>query len=765
MRRGRRRRGLGRDDGLGETRAEVRDEFDDLLAGFVADAAKVAETGRRGGGEIGDGVDVLAFQNVQGAGGEVQGEDGRFRGGGVERLGAGGGVGRLGLSEAGFREGSVPGVAHFGGGVEALFGLAAQDSGEEAGEGLANVGIEEVGGDGDFVGDKLGSALAVAPARARAGRHLIEDEGGGKALGARVPAVAKGEEGLHVVRGAGADVVEGKTGEGEIEELEVELLGVFANADVVGLEIAMGDAFVLEEFQDVEQVVTEAFEEFAGETAIFGGGEFLFDVVELFEERSGGFGAEERVRVRGVADELGKLGAGAIEDGRQGQPLVVGEELVQLAQVGGGWLIREDQEGERAEREDVADLIPEVAVADGFGGDVNVGGFFEPILDVHGDGGGLRSGPDDAAGLPVEDLELRLRGLCAGDEDGLRAEGAVDDAASMGVAEGVGDLADEIDADVQGEAGAVLLEVVVETDFAGFVAEEDGWAEFVLGKGLSFEDVVMAEAAEDVVLAFGHLVDDAGIDGGLAGDDVDADAAGIVLERDVLGVPVLEPVVGAFGQEFLQLVVGDAAMALGGADAGFMEGFCETMDCGAIEERHVLLEAGGVAELEGGDDAGSVVAVALADADAVGVGEQVLQLWVGEEDEGLDEGEAVDAAGGLAFEEGFELLALAVGVEERVIDGLLAAVGLVVGPGAAVTTELALIALDFDEKEAARGGDEGVYFVDGAIVGDEGEVGPSVLGIAVGKRGAEVFEGLSFPGEGGFGDALPALWGKWHWFG
>jgi|SRR5580700_2034866 hypothetical protein len=48
-------------------------------------------------------------------------------------------------------------------------------------------------------------------------------------------------------------------------------------------------------------------------------------------------------------------------------------------------------------------------------------------------------------------------------------------------------------------------------------------------------------------------------------------------------------VVGAFG-EFLQLVVSDAAMSLGGADAGFVEGFGEAVDGGAIEERDVLLE-------------------------------------------------------------------------------------------------------------------------------------------------------------------------------
>ena len=82
--------------------------------------------------------------------------------------------------------------------------------------------------------------------------------------------------------------------------------------------------------------------------------------------------------------------------------------------------------------------------------------------------------------------------------------------------------------------------------------------------------------------------------------------------------------VGAFAEEFLQLVIADAAMALGGTDAGFIEGASELFDDGTVDEWDVLFEARRVAELEGGDDAGCVVAVALADADAVGVREQVL---------------------------------------------------------------------------------------------------------------------------------------------
>src|ERR1017187_33034 len=107
----------------------------------------------------------------------------------------------------------------------------------------------------------MGRALAVAPSGKRAGRHFVEDEGGGEALRAGVPAGAEGEEGLHVVRGAGTGVIEGQVGKREIEKLKVELFGVFADADVVRLEIVVGNAFVLEVFEDVEQVVAEAFEE------------------------------------------------------------------------------------------------------------------------------------------------------------------------------------------------------------------------------------------------------------------------------------------------------------------------------------------------------------------------------------------------------------------------------------------------------------------------------------------------------------------------
>ena len=75
----------------------------------------------------------------------------------------------------------------------------------------------------------------------------------------------------------------------------------------------------------------------------------------------------------------------------------------------------------------------------------------------------------------------------------------------------------------------------------------------------------------------------------------------------------------------------------------------------------------------------------------------------------------------------------------RGLSTVLAAVGLVIGPGATITAEFAFIALDFDEEEAAWGDEESVNFVYGAVVGDEGEVGPAEIGVAVGEAGAQEF--------------------------
>ena len=179
--------GLRRDGGLGEAGAEVADEFDDLFAGFVADAAEVAEAGGRGSDEFADRVDVLAFEDVLGAGRKVQRKDGRFGRGRINGECASGGVGHMRIGEAGLGKRSVPGGAHVSGGVKALGGETAERAGEKSREGLAHLGIEQIGRDGDLVRNEMGRALAIAPSGESAGGHFIEDDGGREPFGMGIP--------------------------------------------------------------------------------------------------------------------------------------------------------------------------------------------------------------------------------------------------------------------------------------------------------------------------------------------------------------------------------------------------------------------------------------------------------------------------------------------------------------------------------------------------------------------------------------------------
>jgi hypothetical protein len=53
------------------------------------------------------------------------------------------------------------------------------------------------------------------------------------------------------------------------------------------------------------------------------------------------------------------------------------------------------------------------------------------------------------------------------------------------------------------------------------------------------------------------------------------------------------------------------------------------------------------------------------------------------------------AAGWLVFQERFEFPALAIGVDERIIDGFGPAIGFVAGPGTAAATEFTFVTLYF----------------------------------------------------------------------
>ena len=176
------------------------------------------------------------------------------------------------LGPGGPGEDAAPGGEHLLGVVEAATIVPRQGLGEEGGHGLAQGGLEGLGIQADLVLDHRGVALAIAPHRQGAGGHLVEGDRGGEALGIGVPArgLAQGQEGVEVGHGAGADVLGRGVGQGEVEQHQVQLLALAheCDAEVLGLDVAMGHAFLLQPVDCLEQVLAEALEELEVQPAL-----------------------------------------------------------------------------------------------------------------------------------------------------------------------------------------------------------------------------------------------------------------------------------------------------------------------------------------------------------------------------------------------------------------------------------------------------------------------------------------------------------------
>jgi hypothetical protein len=81
----------------------------------------------------------------------------------------------------------------------------------------------------------------------------------------------------------------------------------------------------------------------------------------------------------------------------------------------------------------------------------------------------------------------------------------------------------------------------------------------------------------------------------------------------------------AFREHFLQLVVGDAMVALTGAHSRLLRRASESMNGGTVDGRNVLLLAGRGAELKRGDYARAVFAITLTNTDTVRLGKLVTE--------------------------------------------------------------------------------------------------------------------------------------------
>ena len=198
----------------------------------------------------------------------------------------------------------------------------------------------------------------------------------------------------------------------------------------------------------------------------------------------------------------------------------------------------EEVVGDRPQREDVGRLGRRLRVEQRLGGHVDGRLAIDQLLDVdRGAGGGLGLADAD---LPVEDLEPGDLGVGVHDQDALRRQRPVDDPLGVGVADGVGDLAEQLQPRAGRELRPPRRQVVVEPHRPGLVGEQQRRAELVVLVVAGVEDAGVVEALEDAELARRRPLHPLPLllAGGL-GDQVLPDPAEDARQRGVLGQPVL----------------------------------------------------------------------------------------------------------------------------------------------------------------------------------------------------------------------------------
>ena len=134
-------------------------------------------------------------------------------------------------------------------------------------------------------------------------------------------------------------------------------------------------------------------------------------------------------------------------------------------------------------------------------------------------------------------------------------------------------------------------------------------------------------------------------------------------------------------------------------------------------------------------------------------------LTVGKEDQWLNERAlAIFAEGPLAQKKAFEPLAFAVRKNQRTVVALLSTV-VFPHPVLGVSGDDTGAALDFDEEDPLRAGDQEIHFVDGAIIRHKLKIRPGYVGILRRETCVNKIERLLFPGEARRSNVLPVFLG------
>ena len=354
--------------------------------------------------------------------------------------------------------------------------------------------------------------------------------------------------------------------------------------------------------EPVRQAVAPLGVQGIGDEVLSRGGEFVLHVVEQRQEVLDRADAGEHVGVGAPLDQLFELRPRPVEHGGNGEALLLPQDLGEFGRVGRRWPVGEQVEGDGPEREHVRGFRHLAGVGDRLGRHVDEGLGLDQILDVRDPARG--GGRLPHADLPVVDLKLRHRRRRIGDEDALRAQRPVDDPLAVGVADGVGDLPQHVQPLAGGQLRAVGRQIVIEPDGIGVeVAEQQGRAVLVLLVVEDRQDAGVVERLDDLELTSRRPLEPLAVllRRGL-GDGVLADPAEHVLERGVLGEPVL--IARPVGDQVAQHVVADPPRPLRRADARLIHGSGQRLATRDVDGRAEFgVDARPVPVDEGGEDA------------------------------------------------------------------------------------------------------------------------------------------------------------------